>query len=133
MEYFIYIGLFILLILGIFDIFVGVGNDAVNFMNSAIGSKAAKFRTILWIATAGLIIGALSSAGMMEIARMGIFNPQYFSFEDVLVIFLAVMLTDIVLLDAFNTNRISYLYNRFHCVRTSWSIYSCSRFYSIKR
>ncbi|MBK9042100.1 MAG: inorganic phosphate transporter [Saprospiraceae bacterium] len=103
MEYFIYIGLFILLTLGIFDIFVGVGNDAVNFMNSAIGSKAAKFRTILWIATAGLIIGALSSAGMMEIARMGIFNPQYFSFEDVLVIFLAVMLTDIVLLDAFNT------------------------------
>lgn len=87
MEYFIYIGLFILLTLGIFDIFVGVGNDAVNFMNSAIGSKAAKFRTILWIATAGLIIGALSSAGMMEIARMGIFNPQYFSFEDVLVIF----------------------------------------------
>ncbi|MBK9042548.1 MAG: hypothetical protein IPN97_04940 [Saprospiraceae bacterium] len=87
MEYFIYIGLFILLTLGHFDIFVGVGNDAVNFMNSAIGSKAAKFRTILWIATAGLIIGALSSAGMMEIARMGIFNPQYFSFEDVLVIF----------------------------------------------
>jgi phosphate/sulfate permease len=103
MESFIYIGLFILLFLGIFDIFVGVGNDAVNFMNSAIGSKVAKFRTILWVATAGLILGALSSAGMMEIARMGIFNPQYFSFEDVLVIFLAVMLTDIVLLDAFNT------------------------------
>jgi phosphate/sulfate permease len=103
MEPFIYIGLAILLVLGIFDIFVGVGNDAVNFMNSAIGSKAAKFKTILWIATIGLIFGAVSSAGMMEIARMGIFNPQYFSFENVMVIFLAVMLTDIVLLDAFNT------------------------------
>ena len=103
MDPLIYISLAILLGLGIFDIFVGVGNDAVNFMNSAIGSRVAKFRTILWISTAGLIFGALSSAGMMEIARMGIFNPQYFSFENVLVIFLAVMLTDIVLLDAFNT------------------------------
>lgn len=103
MEPFIYIGLAVLLGLGIFDIFVGVGNDAVNFMNSAIGSRVAKFRTILWVATIGILFGAVSSAGMMEIARMGIFNPQYFSFEDVLVIFIAVMLTDIVLLDAFNT------------------------------
>lgn len=103
MDIFLYIGLAILFGLGIFDIFVGVGNDAVNFMNSAIGSKVAKFRTILWIATIGLIFGAVSSAGMMEIARMGIFNPQYFSFENIMVIFLAVMLTDIVLLDAFNT------------------------------
>ena len=103
MEIFLYAGLAILLVLGILDIFVGVGNDAVNFMNSAIGSKVAKFKTILWVATVGLMFGALSSAGMMEIARMGIFNPQYFSLENVMVIFLAVMLTDIVLLDAFNT------------------------------
>lgn len=103
MEPFIYISLAVLLGLGIFDIFVGVGNDAVNFMNSAIGSRVARFRTILWVATIGILFGAVSSAGMMEIARIGIFNPQYFSFEDVLVIFLAVMLTDIVLLDAFNT------------------------------
>ncbi|MFZ1705490.1 MAG: inorganic phosphate transporter [Saprospiraceae bacterium] len=103
MDTFLYISLGILIFLGIFDIFVGVGNDAVNFMNSAIGAKVAKFRTILWVATAGLILGALSSAGMMEIARMGIFNPQYFSYESVMIIFLAVMLTDIVLLDAFNT------------------------------
>lgn len=103
MESFLYIGLFVLTIVAVVDLVVGVGNDAVNFLNSAIGSKIANFKTIMWVATVGIFFGALSSAGMMEIARMGIFNPEYFSIENVMVIFIAVMLTDIILLDAFNT------------------------------
>jgi phosphate/sulfate permease len=102
-ETFLFFGVILLIALAIIDLVVGVGNDAVNFLNSAIGSKVAKFRTIMWVATAGIFVGALSSAGMMEIAREGIFNPEYFSLENVMVIFLAVMLTDILLLDAFNT------------------------------
>lgn len=97
------VAVIILAILAVFDLVVGVGNDAVNFLNSAIGSKVASFKTIMWVATAGIFIGALSSAGMMEIAREGIFNPEYFSLREVLTIFLAVMLTDILLLDVFNT------------------------------
>lgn len=103
METFLLIGVIILAVLAIGDLVVGVGNDAVNFLNSAIGSKVASFRTIMWVATGGIFIGALTSAGMMEIAREGIFNPEYFSLEHVMIIFLAVMLTDILLLDAFNT------------------------------
>lgn len=103
MELFLISGVIVLVALAIIDLVVGVGNDAVNFLNSAIGSKVANFRTIMWVATAGIFIGAMSSAGMMEIAREGIFNPEYFSLENVMVIFLAVMLTDILLLDAFNT------------------------------
>lgn len=103
MEAFIILGVFLLVILAVMDLVVGVGNDAVNFLNSAIGSKVASFRTIMWVATAGIFVGALSSAGMMEIAREGIFNPEYFSLENVMVIFLSVMLTDIILLDTFNT------------------------------
>lgn len=103
MEIFLISGVIVLVALAIIDLVVGVGNDAVNFLNSAIGSKVAKFRTIMWVATAGIFVGAISSAGMMEIAREGIFNPEYFTLENVMVIFLAVMLTDILLLDAFNT------------------------------
>ncbi len=103
MEIFLIIALFVLVLAALMDLVVGVGNDAVNFLNSAIGSKVASFKTIMWIASAGILVGALSSAGMMEIARKGIFNPEYFSLYDVIVIFLAVMLTDILLLDAFNT------------------------------
>jgi phosphate/sulfate permease len=103
LETFLIAGVVILGILAIMDLVVGVGNDAVNFLNSAIGSKVASFRTIMWVASAGIFLGALSSAGMMEIAREGIFNPEYFSLENVMIIFLAVMLTDILLLDAFNT------------------------------
>ena len=103
METFLLIGVIILAVLAVGDLVVGVGNDAVNFLNSAIGSKVASFRTIMWVATGGIFIGALTSAGMMEIAREGIFNPEYFSLEHVMIIFLAVMLTDILLLDAFNT------------------------------
>ncbi len=98
--------LFIVIILGILaitDLVVGVSNDAVNFLNSAIGSKVASFKTILWIAIAGVMLGSLFSSGIMEIARTGIFYPQKFTLEKLLYVFLAVMLTDIVLLDIFNT------------------------------
>ena len=91
-----------LFMLAVFDLVVGVSNDAVNFLNSAIGAKVARFRTILIIAI-GVFVGATMSNGMMDIARHGIFQPQMFSFNDLLCIFLAVMVTDVVLLDVFNT------------------------------
>ena len=89
--------------LAIADLVVGVSNDAVNFLNSAIGSKAVSFRTIMIVASIGVAVGALSSSGMMEVARKGIFNPGQFMFSEIMVIFTAVMLTDILLLDFFNT------------------------------
>ena len=89
--------------LAIFDLWVGVSNDAVNFLNSAIGSKAAKFKTIVAIAAAGVFCGAVMSDGMMDIARHGVFRPEMFYFKEIMYIFLAVMVTDIVLLDVFNT------------------------------
>jgi phosphate/sulfate permease len=92
-----------LVMLAVFDLVVGVSNDAVNFLNSAIGAKAAKFKTILFIASMGVAAGALLSNGMMDIARHGIMMPQFFTFHEVMVIFLAVMATDVVLLDVFNT------------------------------
>src|SRR5690554_3783868 len=92
-----------LLILAVLDLIVGVSNDAVNFLNSAIGSKVASRRTIIIIASLGVFIGAAFSSGMMEIARKGIFNPIHFSFEDIMIIFMAVMITDILVLDLFNS------------------------------
>lgn len=92
-----------LFMLAIFDLTVGVSNDAVNFLNSAIGSKAASFRKILIIASIGVFIGAAMSNGMMDIARHGIFRPEQFSFYDLVCIFMAVMVTDIILLDVFNS------------------------------
>ena len=92
-----------LFMLAVFDLVVGVSNDAVNILNSAIGAKVARFRTILIIASIGVFVGATMSNGMMDIARHGIFQPQMFSFNDLLCIFLAVMVTDVVLLDVFNT------------------------------
>ncbi len=92
-----------LIFLAIFDLVVGVSNDAVNFINSAIGAKAAKFRTIILVAAIGVFIGAATSNGMMDVARHGILSPSYYSFYDVMCIFLAVMVTDVVLLDTFNT------------------------------
>lgn len=92
-----------LLCLAVFDLFVGVSNDAVNFMQSAIGAKVAKFRTVLVTASLGVAVGAMMSTGMMDVARHGIMNPGNFSFEEVMVIFLAVMVTDIIVLDMFNT------------------------------
>lgn len=85
------------------DLVVGVSNDAVNFLNSAFGSKVANKKTILTVAAVGILAGALSSNGMMEIARKGIFNPSMYTFADIMTIFLAVMITDILLLDLFNT------------------------------
>ncbi len=93
----------ILILLAISDLIVGVSNDAVNFLVSAIGSNAAPFRIIMAIAGAGVLFGATFSSGMMEVARKGIFNPQLFTFEAIMVIFLAVMLTDVILLDLFNS------------------------------
>ncbi|HLT52850.1 MAG TPA: inorganic phosphate transporter [Flavobacteriaceae bacterium] len=89
--------------LAISDLVVGVSNDAVNFLNSAIGSKAVSFKTILIVASIGVAIGAMSSSGMMEVARKGIFNPGEFMFNEIMIIFMAVMITDIILLDFFNT------------------------------
>lgn len=93
----------VLFILAISDLIVGVSNDAVNFLNSAIGSKAAPFKIILAVAALGVLIGAVFSNGMMEVARKGVFNPDQFAFSEIMIIFLAVMLTDILLLDLFNT------------------------------
>ncbi|MFO7933819.1 MAG: inorganic phosphate transporter [Bacteroidales bacterium] len=101
-SYYIFI-VGVLFVLAVSDLIVGVSNDAVNFLNSAIGSGAARFRTIVIIASVGVLIGAVFSNGMMEVARKGIFNPGFFSFEEIMVIFLAVMMTDILLLDFFNT------------------------------
>jgi phosphate/sulfate permease len=92
----------ILFATAIVDLIVGVSNDAVNFLNSAIGSRVASFRVILIIASLGILLGSTFSSGMMEIARNGLFNPAYFTFREVIYIFLAVMLTDIILLDIYN-------------------------------
>jgi len=100
----IYLYIIILLsILAIGDLIVGVSNDAVNFLNSAIGSKVFSFRRIMIFASIGVACGALFSSGMMEVARKGIFNPEAFFFDEIIYIFMAVMITDILLLDFFNT------------------------------
>lgn len=93
----------VLFLLAISDLVVGVSNDAVNFLNSAIGAKVASFKVIMVIAALGVFVGASFSGGMMEVARKGIFNPQYFTFENIMIVFMAVMLTDVILLDLFNT------------------------------
>lgn len=92
-----------LALLAIADLVVGVSNDAVNFLNSAIGSKAISFKTIMIVASVGVLVGAVFSSGMMEVARKGIFNPGEFYFNEIMIIFMAVMITDILLLDFFNT------------------------------
>jgi phosphate/sulfate permease len=92
-----------LAVLAIADLVVGVSNDAVNFLNSALGSKAISFRTIMIVASLGIAFGAIFSSGMMEVARKGIFNPGEFYFDEIMFIFMAVMITDILLLDFFNT------------------------------
>ena len=92
-----------LVFLAIADLIVGVSNDAVNFLNSALGSKALSFRTIMILASLGIAFGAIFSSGMMEVARKGIFNPGEFMFDEIMFIFMAVMITDILLLDFFNS------------------------------
>jgi len=94
---------FILIALGVFDLIVGVSNDAVNFLTSSIGSRVAPHHTIMIIASLGMLAGVTFSSGMMEVARKGIFHPQYFVMPELIAIFLAVMLTDVILLDFFNT------------------------------
>ena len=103
METFYLLIVLFLFVLAIFDLVVGVSNDAVNFLNSAIGSKAASFRVIMIISAMGILIGASLSNGMMDVARHGIYQPQYFYFSEIMCILVAVMLTDVVLLDIFNS------------------------------
>lgn len=103
MEY-IYLGILVFIFcLAIFDLVVGVSNDAVNFLNSAVGAKSASFKVILVLAAIGVFFGAATSNGMMDVARHGIFQPQYFSFAEIMCILLAVMVTDVILLDTFNS------------------------------
>ena len=100
----LYLGIVIFIfMLAIFDLLVGVSNDAVNFMNSAVGAKVARYKTIVIVAAVGVFVGAIMSNGMMDIARHGIFQPANFSFYEIMCILLAVMVTDVVLLDVFNT------------------------------
>lgn len=100
----VYLGIVIFLFaLSVFDLYVGVSNDAVNFLGSAIGAKVARFKTILMIAAVGIFVGATTSDGMMDIARHGIFRPEFFSFEELMCIFLAVVASDVILMDIFNT------------------------------
>lgn len=103
METFYLFLIIFLFVLAVFDLSVGVSNDAVNFLNSAIGSKAASFKVIMVIAAIGIFVGASLSNGMMDIARHGIYQPQHFFFSEIMCILLAVMLTDVVLLDIFNS------------------------------
>jgi phosphate/sulfate permease len=93
----------ILLALAVSDLLVGVANDAVNFLNSAVGSKAAPRWVILSVASAGILIGSIFSSGMMEVAKSGVFHPNMFHFHDIMILFLAVMIADVILLDIFNS------------------------------
>lgn len=103
MEIFYLVLVVILFVLAISDLVVGVSNDAVNFLNSAVGSKAAPFKIIMFVAGLGVLVGATFSGGMMEVARKGIFHPEFFYFNEIILIFLAVMVTDVILLDTFNS------------------------------
>ena len=93
----------IVIVLAVLGIVVGVANDAINFLNSAIGSKVAPRRVILWIAAAGILVGTLTSSGMMEVARNGVFYPGQFSFPEIMMLFLGMMLGNVLLLDLYNT------------------------------
>lgn len=100
----LFLGIVIFLfLLAVFDLSVGVSNDAVNFLSSAVGSRAASFKRIVIVAAVGVFVGAAMSNGMMDVARHGIFRPENFSFYDVIAIFMAVMVTDVILLDVFNS------------------------------
>ena len=103
MDTFLTCTMVFLMLLASFSLFVGVSNDAVNFLSSALGSKSARYNIVMGVAAAGVLLGCTFSSGMMEIARSGIFNPQLFTYWDVMLIFFAVMLTDVLLLDTFNS------------------------------
>ncbi len=93
----------VLAVLAISGLYVGVTNDAVNFLNAAIGSKVAKMRTILAVASVGIIIGVLTSTGMMEVARSGMFNPGLFTFHEIMILYVSVMFANVILLDIYNS------------------------------
>ena len=95
----------VLAILAISGLYVGVTNDAVNFLNAAIGSKVAKMRTILAVASVGIIIGVLTSSGMMEVARSGMFNPGLFTFHEIMILYVSVMFANVILLDIYAFHR----------------------------
>ena len=103
MEQYYLVLLAFLAVIAVIDLFVGVSNDAVNFLNSAIGCRIASFRTTLWVASLGVLAGATFSSGMMEVARSGIFHPQMLSFSELMIVFFAVMVADVILLDTFNS------------------------------
>ena len=92
-----------LAILAVSGLYVGVTNDAVNFLNAAIGSKAAKLKVILLVASVGIILGVISSSGMMEVARSGMFHPTMFSFHEVMILYVSVMMANVILLDIYNS------------------------------
>ena len=103
-EMYIYTAMVAILgLLAVSGLYVGVTNDAVNFLNSAIGSKAAKFRTILIVASVGIFVGALTSSGMMDVARHGMFHPELFGFKDVMMLYVGVMFANVILLDLYNS------------------------------
>jgi len=102
-ENFFLVLVVLLLALAVFDLIVGVSNDAVNFLTSAVGAKAGSFKLIMTVATIGIFVGAVSAGGMMEIARKGLFFPNKFTFQDVVFIYVVVMLSDVLLLDVFNS------------------------------
>ena len=93
----------VLAILAISGLYVGVTNDAVNFLNAAIGSKVAKMKTILLVASVGIILGVLTSSGMMEVARSGMFNPGLFTFHEIKILYVRVMFANVILLDIYNS------------------------------
>ena len=97
------IAIVILAILAISGLYVGVTNDAVNFLNSAIGSKVAGMKVILTVASVGILLGVISSSGMMEVARNGMFNPSMFTFHEVMTLYIAVMFANVILLDIYNS------------------------------
>ena len=93
----------VLAVLAVSGLYVGVTNDAVNFLNAAIGSKVAKMRTILTVATVGIIVGVMTSSGMMEVARSGMFNPALFTFHEIMILYVSVMFANVILLDIYNS------------------------------
>ena len=103
MSEFYTIVLAVLAVLAVSGLYVGVTNDAVNFLNAAIGSKVAKMRTILMVASVGIIIGVLTSSGMMEVARSGMFNPGLFTFHEIMILYVSVMFANVILLDIYNS------------------------------
>ena len=103
MDWTYYLIYCVLLLLSVFGLKVGVSNDAANFLNSSLGCRAGNFNTVAAVAAVGVLLGASFSSGMMEVARSGVFNPAMFSFHEVMLLFLAVMISNVILLDVYNT------------------------------